>query len=208
MDTSQQPLATESFSYSWLATESSSFSNINHSVLLPEDHDEPNHNFDFDISMSKTNPSSLVHADKLFSNGLILPQSIDINPSSSSSSSSSPSPLLVVNPIIIRHHHPSPSSFRKMFLGKWSKFVPGKIISKYVKCLIPMRESIGRGGRRRVDDVNRIAWEVKSWSTNNTPQVVSPIRETSPYCSAWSDIDETSIRDAILYCKTSGNGLC
>lgn len=68
-----------------------------------------------------------------------------------------------------------------------------------------MKESIGR-----VDDhVNRLAWEVKSWSTNNTPVIASPMRsETTAYCSAWSDIDESSVREAILYCKRSSSGLC
>ncbi|XP_021767029.1 uncharacterized protein LOC110731485 [Chenopodium quinoa] len=202
MDTSQ-PLATESFSYSWLATESELHKTISNNIS------ETSHNFDFDISISKTCPSSLVHADKLFSNGLILPQSLDES-GDNNYYASTPSPLLISS-TIHHHHHPSSSSFRRMFMGKWSKFVPRKIISKYIKCLIPRRETIGRGGTR-VDDVNRITWEVKSWSTNNTPVISSPMRDnSSAYCSAaaaWSDIDESSIRDAILYCKRSSTGLC
>uniref|UniRef100_A0A803M328 Uncharacterized protein n=1 Tax=Chenopodium quinoa TaxID=63459 RepID=A0A803M328_CHEQI len=155
MDTSQ-PLATESFSYSWLATESELHKTISNNIS------ETSHNFDFDISISKTCPSSLVHADKLFSNGLILPQSLDES-GDNNYYASTPSPLL-----------------------------------------------ISRGGTR-VDDVNRITWEVKSWSTNNTPVISSPMRDnSSAYCSAaaaWSDIDESSIRDAILYCKRSSTGL-
>ena len=194
-------LATESFSFSWLPTEELQPSNSSNNRLFPSEEDTAHNNyFDFDVSSSST--PSLVHADKLFSNGLIVPGSLN-HPYSKSEripySATSPGSVALFASPSYNHHggvgdqtRYSSTKLKRIF----QNFTPRRVFSKYLRCLVPVGGSRGRNGIR-VDDVNRKAWEVKSYNCSNcnTPQGgISPMRRES---------DESSIYEAILYCKRS-----
>jgi len=99
---------------------------------------------------------------------------------------------MFASPSYDHHGRYSSAKLKRIF----QNFIPRRVLSKYMRCLIPGGGSRARNGIR-VDDVNRKAWEVKSYdcSNCNTPQgAVSPMRRES---------DESSIHEAILYCKRS-----
>lgn len=96
METSQQPLSIESFSYSWLVNlKPPSFESLDNSLRTSLDASDeasfiemdptmpPSQRFfrisqqDFKFDSSQSPLSSLVHADELISNGYLLPLSVD-----------------------------------------------------------------------------------------------------------------------------------
>ncbi|KAJ6723023.1 KINASE REGULATOR-LIKE PROTEIN putative-RELATED [Salix koriyanagi] len=136
-------------------------------------------------------PDALLHADQLFSDGLIRP--VFVNQSKSEASRS-----LNLAPAV-------PSSFSSKtvsavqilcrFLGRWKRILP-----KCFGYVRPLSRRV-RGSRisTRVDNVERIAWEVKSHSSSRE---ASPSRRVA--CSPDSCRDsERSIHEAVLHCKRS-----
>ncbi|CAK7348802.1 unnamed protein product [Dovyalis caffra] len=204
-----ETLAIESFSRSWLTSVNSSLHGLetplrasldcSHEAIseeldyrMPESRrsleEDQNFNFDFPISQS---PDALLHADQLFSDGLIRP--IFINQSKIEASSS-----LNLAPTV-------PSSFSSgtvsavqilcRFLGRWRRILPNCF--GYVR---PFSHRL-RGSRiiTRVDNVERIAWGVKSQSNSRE---ASPRRRTAYSLDGCYD-SESSIHEAVLHCKRS-----
>ncbi|KAL9228893.1 hypothetical protein vseg_004423 [Gypsophila vaccaria] len=198
MENISQHLETECFSYRWLATEQQQQQQNDDN----NEEEDQSWNFDFEIT-STMSLSPLADADKLFSNGVIKPHYLPptttttttttatISPLSSLSSSSSsciPSTSLAVN---------NAGEFDEL----QRTFPRKKILWKYLmRCFNPVCKSTTRGGRTRVDDVNRRTIEVRSSSSSSSSSRASPrVRRQS---CAWSS-DESSIHEAILYCKQS-----
>ncbi|KAJ6400658.1 hypothetical protein OIU84_016153 [Salix udensis] len=206
---SPEALAIESFSRSWLTSVNPSLQGLETSLRASLDsshetisqefecrmqssrksrEEDQNFNFYFPISQS---PDALLHADQLFSDGLIRP--VFINQSKSEASTS-----LSLAPAV-------PSSFSSKtvsavqilcrFLGRWKRILP-----KCFGYVRPLSRRV-RGSRisTRVDNVERIAWEVKSHSSSRE---ASPSRRVA--CSPDSCRDsERSIHEAVLHCKRS-----
>lgn len=222
-----RPLAVESFSESWLsdAARFSFFSGFDEKSFgrspkstsyattigtrktLANRFNEESHNFDFGINpaASECQPY-LVHADELFSDGLIRP--IFGNPLATQVSNytraSNISPSLHVSSISLKNGNPNIQISCCWYLGRWRKLVSKRILKKIFGYLlvVPFCHKIG-GSRKsvKVDDIGLRTMEVRSM--NNSPQT-SPHRSRVRVYSAvdWYD-SESSINDAILHCKKS-----
>lgn len=182
METSQ-PLATDSFSYSWLPN----------SKLPPNDLVEPLRdstcysiistlqeefqNFNFDTSIIHS-PFFLAHADELFSDGLIKPVFLD--PSRLESSCNTPDFKKTKK----KFHHGN--------LTRWKTLTSQtlRILSRYFNKL---RKKV-RCSRKsnKVDDIGKKEWQVK-----RSPKsvIVHPIGALHDH--------ENSIYEAVLHCKRS-----
>lgn len=209
---SSEPLAIESFSYSWLTSVSSpldgleellraSFDSsheataedLGYQMPKPKRSLEEVQNFNFDVPSSPY-PDALVDADQLFSEGLIKPvfvgqskieasSSLDLLPKMQSSFPSS----AVVPAVHIRCCN----------FERWRKSSK-RILQNCFGYLRPLCHKIP-GSRRstRVDDIDRRARQVKSWS--KSPRASPGITYSSTDCC---DI-ENSIYEAVLHCKRS-----
>ncbi|KAJ7951209.1 putative Membrane-associated kinase regulator-like protein [Quillaja saponaria] len=214
METSQS-LAVESFSDSWLSNVNS-FLDVHddpfsislhsfHEAIFEESgcmiskyhrYPEEAQNFEFNVPISESS-FTLVHADQIFSRGIIKPNISDpsrINTILTSepypvmiSSSSSLSYGTVNSAVRISCH----------FLERWRKL--SKQILK--KCFKHFCHEVRCSRKRaRVNDIDRIAREMKSWSSPSK----STRSEGADHSSlgAWSDT-ESSIYEAVLHCKRS-----
>ncbi|KAG2720466.1 hypothetical protein I3760_02G036700 [Carya illinoinensis] len=227
METSQPDLATESFSYSWLSNaelpdhlddlgcipfRASSFDGTSHEtnskcLFSKEKYSErcyselETQNFDFNVPISQSSSSSdLVHADELFSNGIIKP--VFRNPQriryySSSIVSNSNNSLIPFSSASSSSRTLVPTvQVNCPFLRRWKRtLATGRILRKCFGYLCrPLCRSVLRGSRKctRVDDIDRRSLEVKSWSSS--PQA-SPEQR-------FADM-ESSIHEAVLHCKRS-----
>lgn len=175
METSH-PLATESFSHSWLINKRPSFDN-SECMVKSNKFFEESQNFNFDIPINKSSVSTnYVHADEIFSNGKILP--VYLNRSNIDSFDASTS---------------IPSSNRHNSLGKWRK-LSFRIFKKCIgRFLRPLGRRIGFSRKStRVDDINRKEWE----------KVLDASPRESPSYDLMDDIEST-IYEAVLHCKRS-----
>ncbi|KAK9757880.1 hypothetical protein RND81_01G192700 [Saponaria officinalis] len=207
MNNISQHLETESFSYRWLATEQPSSKNPNTNLTSKStltrnnnDEDDPSPNFDFETS--STTEFTIVHADKLFSNGVIKPQYLTTTDTKTDTIFKNDNNY--DNPSH-NNHLISPTSsssddnageIQGIFPRKWKK-LPMKIVSKYLRCFGPVSKT---RGRIRVDDENRRKME---GGVGKSDRSSSQESSTSPRVCALSDSDESSIHEAILYCKQS-----
>ncbi|KAL0309288.1 UNVERIFIED_CONTAM: putative membrane-associated kinase regulator 6 [Sesamum radiatum] len=196
-----QPLATESFSYSWLTvadTKSSPSDNLR--PKLPE---KEHNNFNFDVPVS-TPPTALVHADEIFSDGQILPVYIDRSsnvldtaniPASSPAChvcSNSPSFPPRTTSFVDRHKH-------LLYEMKWiirSKS-PTRILHKCLKVVVrQLCKGIGRSRESsRVDDLERKAFEVRSCRSYDNSLETSPRSSSANYSVV--DIKKTGGEDDV-----------
>ncbi|KAK6142764.1 hypothetical protein DH2020_023112 [Rehmannia glutinosa] len=222
-----QPLATESFSYSWLTDKkpsSSSSSDIHPNNLRPKQH-----SFNFDVPVI-TSSLDLVHADEIFSNGHIMPVYID----RSKFKKTSTSDISPNNHPFVRKRNEYNYSLGK--LRKSSK----RILQKCFGFVKPLKGSSRKSNR--VDDLERKVIEVQSLSNSceasprpssaysvvdwadiekniaksfdfyhglkkvksgkNSAQASPNISPSCSTTSVWCDA-ENSIHEAILYCKRS-----
>lgn len=172
-----QPLATDSFSYSWLPLRESTSSSISSTPQAEYQ------NFNFDTSITHS-PSFLAHADELFSDGLIKPVFLD--PSTKTKKPNCPS-----SPRTVEIHHG--------ILSRWktSTCKTLRILSRYVNQL---RKKV-RCSRKsnKVDDIGKKEWEAKRWSSF---QQESP-KPISVYPIGALHDHENSIYEAVLHCKRS-----
>ncbi|KAL0464860.1 UNVERIFIED_CONTAM: putative membrane-associated kinase regulator 6 [Sesamum latifolium] len=236
-----QPLATESFSYSWLTDRTPRSSdgvldNLRLEFLENCCENEPNFNFDVHFTAS---PTPLVHADEIFSDGHIMPVYVDRSNAVRAlrtSTSVPPSP-------VSSYYMESPFLATKnqyCLLGRWRKSSK-RIFRKCFGFVKPLCQSIGRSRKSsRVDDLERKVYEIQSWSNSleasprpssaysvvdwsdvkriggnvdlhyglkkakswrSSPRPsprISPSRSSSACCDV-----ESSIHEAILYCKRS-----
>ncbi|XP_019159467.1 PREDICTED: probable membrane-associated kinase regulator 6 isoform X2 [Ipomoea nil] len=224
-----QPLATESFSYSWLfngnppldglADSESPRTSIDEAGALEITTfivhqkrllNEESQNFNFDLpAASSESPLSMVHADELFSEGQIIP--LYINRSNNEAKKESLSDSIT-----------APES-QKDFIEKW-RGLPSRMLQKWLRYLKPLFKRIGmqrntakvgcqasvprftkaysavdRAGEKQTGNKKKNIRKTRSWS--NTPQA-SPLQ--SPYHSTDDKHDmECLVTEAILHCKRS-----
>lgn len=219
-----KPLATESFSYSWLIDKKPT-------LLEYNSNDKEQSFFNFDIPTTSSSSTKLVHADEIFSNGQIMPvynndtskvmvetfrnSSVSSIPSSPVSSLYRPSRN---NPFLANKNH-------YYLLGRWRNSSK-KILHKcygFVKAIGSSRKSnrVGDLDRKVFElqslsnsprrssvysavewcDVKRIGGLEKANSWRATSPNVSPSRSSNVCCDA-----QNSIHEAILYCKRSIGG--
>ncbi|KAI3449223.1 hypothetical protein Pfo_005888 [Paulownia fortunei] len=180
-----QPLATESFSYSWLIDgklpSSDGFLN-NLRPTFPENSSEKEQSFNFDVPVT-TSPTNLVHADEIFSDGHIMPVYVDRSKVEAFKTSTS----VPASPISL---YPSRSPFvanrnQYYLLGKWRKSSK-RILQKCLGFVKPLCKTIGSSRKsNRVDDLERKVFEVQSWSNSLE---ASP-RQSSAYSVVeWTDV--------------------
>lgn len=174
-----QHLATESFSYSWLTHNKPTLqlpeNNNNPNV---EDHQRTEHNFYFDVSLSSSPISLMIHADEIFSDGRIMPIYIDRSRADVALQTSASSVPSSPYPVMIAHHE----SRRCYFLIRKLRRSSKKIL---VKCF-GFVKSIGCSRKSsRVDDLERKECEVRSWSN-------SPSRQSSCNSSTSLFLDSLS----------------
>ncbi|XAR63014.1 hypothetical protein NMG60_11022797 [Bertholletia excelsa] len=214
-----QALAIESFSYSWLTINKCSSDDLTE-PLDSERLLEEAENFIFDIPISIS--SSLVHADEIFSCGLILPKYEDQSDSKAFHASNL---VLTAPSCLVSSRTSSPVKIVQFnFLRKWQKSSK-RIFLKYLKFFRPLlgrsrrstgvddaarkaRESansarslceIMKKGVRKADKDRGMKRKARSWSSS--PQASSP--RASPSCSRGDWSIDCSIDEAILYCKRS-----
>ncbi|KAM7274429.1 hypothetical protein ACFE04_016295 [Oxalis oulophora] len=177
------PIAIESFSYSWLPDNFDQAQIIGKSKLADQ---EEIINFDFDVPIFSNCASfSLVHADELFSDGLIKPVFIEPLPKKLAASSSG-------KPKVVPSSSPG-NCLHCQILGKWSK-ASQRIFKKCFGCFRPVFRRIQWSRKSiQVDDIgHRRAWESTRKSWNNSAQ-------SSPQQS----YPDSSIHEAVLHCKRS-----
>ncbi|RVW37231.1 putative membrane-associated kinase regulator 6 [Vitis vinifera] len=217
-----QPLSIESFSYSWLINLKPSFESLDDSLRTSLDvsdeasfiemdprmppskrffRNSQDFNFDFPISQP---PLSLVHADELFSNGLIMP--IFMEPLKMEAYDGSYS--LPATPISSSHapkHVLSATNTRCSSLRRCRR-LSKQILQKYLDFLRPLYRRIrGRRIGSRAESVNSRMQEGKSWVYS--PEA-SPRTSTAYSTGDWrkSCDSESSIYEAVLHCKRSIGG--
>ncbi|RDX80700.1 putative membrane-associated kinase regulator 6, partial [Mucuna pruriens] len=203
------PLATDSFSYSWLPNcknlvndlkeplRESTYNSCEGTTNFPLMEEWKNFNFDVSITQS---PAALAHADELFSNGLIKPLFVD--PSKFESCNTTPDstqskPIIssassrIVSPRTVQIHHG--------FLTRWKTSTCRTLrnLSRYVNQLC---HKVGSSRKStRVDDIDKEEWLVNSWRSS---QKASPKSNTVNPTGAVHD-HENSIYEAVLHCKRS-----
>lgn len=219
-----QTLSIESFSYSWLINLKPSLDSLDNSLRTSLDaYDEASFiemdprmppskrfiidgqefNFDFPVSQS---PLSLVHADELFSNGLISPlflnplkmgtyDASDTIPNSPTSFSSSP---LVSKTIV------SASKSRCCSLKRCRR-LSRRVIQKYLDFLRPLYQRF-RSDRRSGSRAEAVGSRTQIGKKNlvGSPES-SPRMSVAYYADDWrkSCDSESSIYEAVLHCKRS-----
>ncbi|XP_043716506.1 probable membrane-associated kinase regulator 6 [Telopea speciosissima] len=218
MESSQPPLSIESFSHSWLINFRPSFEDS----LVDDPYDEtaafieldpkltPSkrflsyaHDFSFDSNFSHSPPLFLVHADELFSNGLLMP--IFINPSKMEASNAikaPPPPPAAAAQTDISEEESSGALIPSNKDGKlqWAFLRRCRrsskwIFHKYVSFFKPLYQKVRDSGRARstsrTESIDRI------WGSSRSPEV-SPRNSSFSSTTDWCDID-----DAVLHCKKS-----
>lgn len=202
-------LAVESFSYSWLINAKPSLDDLgspprtsldisdesasmgkDYHVLKSQSLEDEAQTFNFDVPISQSS-AALIHADEVFSDGFIVPMFVDPAKEqvldTSHSLSSVPLSSLPSRPGI-------PSvGIHFGFFRKWQKSSTSALYRCF-GCFRPFHRKLG-GSRKsiRVDDIDRRLWETRSW--RGSPQ---PSLHQSDWCHM-----ESSIHEAVLYCKRS-----
>ncbi|CAA3020242.1 Hypothetical predicted protein [Olea europaea subsp. europaea] len=205
------PLATESFSYSWLVHNNPS-SDFFLNSLKPSSGNsievgskEQNFKFDFPVSAS---PLLLAHADEIFSNGHIMPIYFERSKSESFSTSTS-APGTPISSYSMRSRFEllpegsqekkfpgQPRSTRYFFLRKWRKSSK-RVFQKCFGFVRPFYETLACSRKHiRVDDLERKVCEVQSW--NNSLQA-SPRPSTAYSAVDWADFGETGNKIDLYY---------
>lgn len=193
-----RPLAVESFSDSWLSNpkvklslngDEELYRELSHGSSFATTQD-----FHFDIQASE---SHLLHADELFSDGLVKPVFVIPLAGRVSNTADTVSSFYVSS-----RSATTDGKITGCFLGRWRK-VSKRILQKFYSYLIvvvPLCHKV-RGSRKssKVDDIGIRTKEVKSW--NNSPQT-SPNRSRVYSEGDLHDI-ESSINEAVLHCKRS-----
>ncbi|CAJ2647923.1 unnamed protein product [Trifolium pratense] len=202
METSM-PLASDSFSYSWL-------SNSN-KPPLDYLHDEPHRdsmssfygdstsnnsqNFNFDTCISQSN-LVLVHADEIFSNGLLRPFFLDpskvevfyntSDPIQTKIETTSLSSITFSTRSVKSHHHGFLIRLRK---STWRTLV------QFFKYFNQLRQKMERSRKStKVDDIDKTDWLVKSLRNSHKASLIGDFHV---------EHDDSSIYEAVLHCKKS-----
>ena len=204
------PLAVESFSYSWLINVKPSLDGLGSPLRTSLDFSDDYNflksqrlvgeaqNFNFDVPISQSSVS-LIHADEVFSNGFIVPMFIDPSKKEALETSHSLSSVPVSS-------LPSRTGILAVgihysLLRKWLKSSKSALYEGF-GCFRPLFRKVG-GSRKsiRVDDIDRRLWEAKTWGIL-PPQQPSLQKSSSYSIGDWCHM-ESSIHEAVLYCKRS-----
>ncbi|XWS76948.1 hypothetical protein CRYUN_Cryun01aG0221600 [Craigia yunnanensis] len=208
-----QPLAIESFSYSWLSDHKPSLDGLDEPPRASIDNyyvgtsEESNYemvesnsfvtdqNFNFD-AIAQT-PAAFIHADELFTNGFINP--IYIDPSKRESCNTLDSIQTTLSSSFSSRAEIATGRIHCSFLGRWRKSTQ-QILRNFFGHLAQFCHKFGCLRKsNRVDDIDRRMWKVKSW--NSSPQA-SPQQRTA--CSMGASCHlQNSIYEAVLHCKRS-----
>ncbi|XP_031401561.1 probable membrane-associated kinase regulator 6 isoform X1 [Punica granatum] len=199
METSK-PLAIESFSYSWLSNKRPS---LDHPLEYVYPHDEVeecfegSNNFNFNVSVACPT-STFVHADELFSNGIIRPILAE-SPKARTSAYSEPILAVPAFPSA-QISTTSTGLIKHKFIRRWKRSSK-LVLRKCFRCIKPLCHKDGYLRKSvRVGDIDRRVREVRSW--HGSPQA-SPSHSVASYSAGeWSDV-ESSIYEAVLHCKRS-----
>ncbi|PHT26239.1 hypothetical protein CQW23_34143 [Capsicum baccatum] len=201
MENSQQPLATESFSYSWLLNRKPSIDGLTKSPRPSySSHDDVEEELEFIVYLKRflkeeqnfnfdVHPvSESVCADEIFSDGYIMPRYLDRSKIKSfhkafnnfSTNSSVPSTGTPPTPISKLSNS---TTSQADFLEKWRKF-SRKILVKWFGFVRPISKRIAssRKSTAKVDDPQRKVSEIQSCkSTTDTSFQGSPHRMLKSY---------------------------
>ncbi|XP_061338808.1 probable membrane-associated kinase regulator 6 [Gastrolobium bilobum] len=210
------PLASDSFSYSWLSDCKSPLDGLEeplresvyssyegtsaefNSTMINSDNLRAEcQNFDFDISITQS-PVVLVHADEIFSDGLVMP--IFVDPSKvESCNTPDPSQTMLGSSFSSRTVSPRTMEIHHGFLTRWRKST-WRTLLDFFGCINQLRHKVG-GSRKstRVDDIDKTDWQVRSLSSSQKsspkPITTHPIGDSNDH--------ENSIYEAVLHCKRS-----
>ncbi|KAL6565978.1 hypothetical protein OROHE_005033 [Orobanche hederae] len=194
-----KPLATESFSYSWLTDNKRTFpSDDNLSPKFSENSDRV-HSFNFDIPIVPSSSSlsslslstyNLVHADEIFSDGRIKPIFVEDSKMGALKTSNS----ISTPQVSLYSPSSSPRVSKKQYylLGKWRNSSK-KILQKCFEFVRPLCRTL-RSSRKsnRVDDLERKVFEVQSWSNSPRPSSVYLVFE-------WADIEKIEKKSDLFH---------
>lgn len=208
-----QPLATDSFSYSWLINRKPSFDGLleslrpfldcsNESIpivhrlnkILKEDQD-----FDFNVTPGSRSSIALVDADEIFSDGCIKP--VFVNRDRTKMQASASVPATPISSVTSRTVSVG-SAYRTEYSSgrKWKKS-SNKVLQKCFTLLRPFCQGFGCSRKSiRVNDLDRKVLEVRSRSNS---QQASPDREKAHSASDWAAMKQTSC--IVDLCKTLQN---
>ncbi|XVF22462.1 hypothetical protein REPUB_Repub12eG0174700 [Reevesia pubescens] len=212
METSQ-PLAIESFSYSWLSDHKPSLDGLDEPPrasidsyyggtseefnyeMLESNRFLTDQNFNFD-AIAQT-PATFIHADELFTDGFIRPTYID--PSKSESCNTLDSIQTTLSSSISSRTEIRRGRIHCSFFRRWRKSTQ-QILRNLFGHLRPFCHKVGCSRKStRVDDIDRRMWKVKS---SNSSSQASP--QQSSACSMGASCHlENSIYEAVLHCKRS-----
>ncbi|XP_028762125.1 probable membrane-associated kinase regulator 6 isoform X2 [Neltuma alba] len=200
---SSLPLATDSFSHSWLSDFKPSVNCLEEPLRASMNSEglimakPQSFNFDFSVTLSPS--AGFAHADELFSDGFIRPVYGNTSKIRScntpDSTQTMPSSFFysgIVSPRGVGTHHHG-------FFTKWRKST-----QKILRSTFGYFKQLGRrvGCSRestRVGDFEKTEWEVNSWSIS---QQASPV-SVKDYSMGDLFDHENSIHEAVLHCKRS-----
>jgi hypothetical protein len=203
METSM-PLASDSFSYSWLSNSNKSPVDFlddepyrdSMSSFYGDSTSNNGQNFNFDTCISQSN-LVLVHADEIFSNGLLRPFFLDPSKVEVLCNTSDPiqTKIDTTNSLSSRtfssrsveiHHHGFLIRLRK---STWRTLV------KFLKYFNQLRQKVEKSRKNtKVDDIDKTDWLVKSLSNSHKESLIGDFHVAH---------DDNSIHEAVLYCKKS-----
>ncbi|KAF8413257.1 hypothetical protein HHK36_001233 [Tetracentron sinense] len=185
---SSEPLSIESFSYRWLISQKPSLESLDDMAAFIDMDPKMTaskrfkgdvHDFNFDFPLSQS-PITLVHADQLFSNGLLMPLFIDISKMEEYNSSDS----IPTSPIS----------------SEASEFI---VPTNQIHCpfLRKCRRSSKRIFQKYLGFLRPLYWKIQRPRIGTESQT-SPRTSTSYSTGDWCNI-ESAIFEAVLYCKKS-----
>lgn len=193
-----ETLSVESFSYGWLVNQNPSLDIADDGSFIEMDPNlspskrflvHQDFDFDFDLPTSQS-PTSFVDADKLISNGILIPVNSYDSYSTDTSNSIPVSPLSSITQRDVPLYRKS----RSLSLRRCNR-LPKRIVQKYMDLVKPLwcRMRRGRSDSSRVQGVEN--WEC---STASAPR-------RSEACWAYnrrrSCDSESSIHEAVVHCK-------
>lgn len=211
------PLASESFSYSWLSNCKSPTKGLeephrefvycsyedtseefNFSVKNSDDFLAECQNFNFGFSVPHS-PLVLVHADEIFSDGLLRPRFID--PSKVDfCNTPDPSQTKLSSSFSSRSFSPRTMEIHHGLLTRWRKSTRKSLVD-FFRYVNQLRQKVGRSRKSlKVDDIDKTDWQVKCLSSS---QKGSPKPLTTHLPIGDLHDHENSIYEAVLHCKRS-----
>ncbi|KAE9615519.1 hypothetical protein Lalb_Chr04g0256131 [Lupinus albus] len=200
------PLASDSFSYSWLTNSKSHLDGLedphrefNSIKINSENSVAEQQSFNFDPSITHS-PIVLVHADELFYDGHLRPVFYE---HLKAESCNTPDPVQAklsysfststVSPRNVEVHH--------CFLTRWRKSTRRTLVEFFKHATNQLRHRVRHSRKNmRVDDIDKTEWHVKGLSSSQ-PASPKPIHPTHSIGNLHDH--ENSIYEAVLHCKRS-----